>query len=375
MSRDTIRLLLVVPLLVLTGCSKDNGPTGNGSHDTERPTVLTVDPPDGATGVRLLQPITITFSEAMDTTTLNPQTIALNPGIVPMRYCPSASGETLTLLPYSTLSANAALTLTLAGATDLAGNALEPDTLGFVTGPFDCAHLADRFEPNDESATATGVSLDTLYTLLSTCQGDVDIYRFTVEDTLKVTARTNFQRAADDAWLFSWLRADGRIYEATLAVSAHTGKPESFYYTFTPGTYYLQLLGYHAEELILYDLRLETSAPCRDDAFEENDFEDEAAPVQAGIHGGLTACLLDPDWYSVFALAGETVTFTVDTREYIGTRRLIIREPGGQQIAADTELDTPQSTIALTATADGWVHLMCMVWADGVDYDMLIAIE
>jgi hypothetical protein len=375
MRKSAMRWLIVVPVIGLAACSSDDDPNGTVPHDTQAPTVVTVAPPEGATDLGLLASFTVTFSEAMDPATLNAQTVTLDSGGVALELYVSPSGETLVVRPDSLLPAEQALTLALAGATDLAGNAIEPFTATVTTGPLDCAHLADRFEPNEEAAAATEVMLDTLYTGLSTCQDDVDVFRFTVEDTLMVAARTCIVYANDDGWQILWERQDGVTSAATLGTSANTGETPSFHYTFLPGTYGLKLTGSHVEERILYDLELETSAPCRDDIFEDNDFDDEAAGIVPGTYVGLTGCYLDADWYSFFVLAGETITFTVDTGAYTGTRRLIIREPGGEQVLATSELSAPVSTLSLPATGDGQARVMCMVWQDGVAYSMMIEVE
>ena len=375
MWKITMRWLVVVPVIALTACSSDDDTNGTGPHDTQAPTVVTVAPPEGAADLGLLASFAVTFSEAMDKATLNAQTVTLDSGDVALELYPSLSGETLVVRPDSLLPGGRALTLALAGAKDLAGNSIEPFTATVTTGPLDCAHLADRFEPNEEAAAAALIMLDTLYTGLATCQDDEDVFWFSVQDTLMVTARTHIVYAADDSWQIYWERHDGVTYAATLGTGARTGETPSFHYTFLPGAYCLKLYGYHAEERILYDLELETSPPCRDDIYEDNDFDDEAATIVPGTYAGLTGCYLDADWYSFFVLTGETITLTMDTRDYTSTRRLIIREPGGGQVSGTLELSAPTSTLSLTATGDGLARVMCMVWEDGVVYDMMITVE
>jgi hypothetical protein len=375
MKKITMRWLFMVPFIALAACSSDDDSNGTGPHDTQAPAVVTVAPPAGTIDLGLLSSFTVTFSEAMDEATLNAQTVTLDSGDVALELYPSPSGETLVVRPDSLLPGGQALTLALAGAKDLAGNSIEPFTATVTTGPLDCAHLADRFEPNEAAAAAAEVMLDTLYTGLATCQDDEDVFRFCVEDTLMVTARTHIVYADEDSWLIYWERQDGVTYDATMGTTANTGETPSFHYTFLPGTYGLRLHGNHAEERILYDLELETSPPCRDDIYEDNDFYDEPAAITPGTYAGLTGCYLDADWYSFFVLAGETITMTMDTRDYTSTRRLIIREPGGDQISGTSELGAPTSTLSLTATGDGHARVMCMVWRDGVVYDMMIAVE
>jgi hypothetical protein len=377
MGKAALRLLCVLPLITLAACSSDDDSGGTGGpHDTQAPTVESVTPPDSSTDMGLLAAITVTFSEAMNAATLNAQTVTLDPGNVALELHPSPSAETLVIQADSLLPASQSLTLAITGAEDLVGNPIVPFTATMTTGPLDCAHLADRFEPNEEAAAATQILVDTLYTGLATCLDDVDLFRFSVGDTFMVTARTHIVYANEDAWQIYWVRQDGVTSSATLGTTAHTGWTQSFHYTFLPGTYCVRIYGAYPEERIIYDLELETGPPCRDDVFEDNDFEDEAAPITPGVHEGLTGCYLDSDWYSFSVLSGETITFTMDTREHTGLRRLIIREPGGTHVNLDSEeLDVPVSTANLVATADGTARVKCMVWEDGITYDMTIAVD
>ena len=71
----------------------------------------------------------------------------------------------------------------------------------------ECANLGDRFEPNDLIPTATEVGLDEPVTGLSTCGEDIDYFRFTLTETMKVTARTYTTYAEDRAsWSIKWWR-------------------------------------------------------------------------------------------------------------------------------------------------------------------------
>jgi hypothetical protein len=371
-----LRLFCVLPLIALAACSSDDDSNGTGPPDTQAPTVESITLPGSSTDVGLLATMTVTFSEAMNAATLSAQTVTLDPGEVALELYPSPSAETLVIRPDSLLPASQTLTLAITGAEDLAGNAIEPFTTTMTTGALDCAHLGDRFEPNEEAAEAAEIMTDTLHTGLATCLDDTDMFRFSVADTLMVTAKTHIVYADDNGWQIYWERQDGVTYVATMGTSAETGETPSFHYTFLPGTYCLRLWSYDREERIVYDLELETSPPCQDDIFEDNDFEDQATAITPAIYEGLTGCYLDADWFSFFVMGGETITLTMDTHEYTGFRRLVVREPGGTQAYANpSELDVPVSTVSLTATSDGTARVMCMVWEDGVVYDMTITMH
>jgi hypothetical protein len=369
MNRALLCALLFAVVLALGGCSDDDSTPP--PQDTLPPTVTQAEPVEGTTNLGLLQPIRITFSEAMDPATVNPRTVELGSPAIPLVLSLSPGGTSLVILPDSLYPSESALTLTLGSAKDLAGNGLVPYTLNLGTGPLDCEHLADRFEPNGETLTATPVRVDSTYVGLSTCLADIDFYSCTIQDTMMITAKTIIEYANSDSWGIFWIRNDGRQY-ATLGTTATTGSTPSFRHTFLPGTYYLMVFGTYSEERVVYDLLLESGAPCRDDAFEDNDFEDEAASIEPGSHPGLTGCYLDADWFSLPILAGQTLTLTMDTHEYRSIRRLTIQvDPYSN---SETFHDETVSSISLTATEDGTALLMCMVWEDGVVYDMTIEV-
>jgi hypothetical protein len=359
-------------VLAVAACSSDEKPPATEPTDTQPPSVIGVEPGVGSLDLRLLQPFTVSFSEAMDPTSLNSQTIRIGPGTVPLQIQVAPSGLAVVVQPDSMLPADQTIALTLDGPADLAGNELPPFTLHAATGPMDCAHLSDRFEPNESAGTATTVDTDTVYYGLATCQNDVDLFSVTITDTLKLIAETFVDYADNDAWQIYWQRADGQDY-ATLGTTANPGQIASFDHTFLPGTYYLKIYGYYEEERILYDLRLRTDIPCRDDPYEDNDFMEEAKPLSAGLHEGLLGCYLDEDWFSIPIRAGQNLVLTTDTHEYQSIRRSIIMTPdgGGYQ---STLSGVSTFTINWITEADGDARVMSMVWGDGVVYDMTIAI-
>lgn len=366
-----LRRIIVLAVLVTAACSDDKTPPTDPG-DADPPSVTGATPVDGSHDLRLLQPFTVSFSEVMDPATLNAETVRIGSPSVPLQVSVAENGRTVVVQPDSMLPAGQSITLTLDGPTDLAGNELPPYTHETATGPLDCAHLSDRFEPNESAATATPVVIDTTYYGLATCESDVDLFRVTIVDTLKLVAETFVDYAAADAWQIYWQRADGQDY-ATLGTTAASGQLASFARTFLPGTYYLKVYGYYEEERILYDLRVRTDYPCRDDSFEDNDFFDDAKALSPGLHEGLLGCYLDEDWFSVPIRAGQNLVLTTDTHEYQSLRRLIIVMPdgGGYQ---STLSGVSTLTINWPAVADGAAHVMAMVWGDGVVYDMTIEV-
>jgi hypothetical protein len=110
-------------------------------QDTTAPTVNSTTPTNGATNIAVGSDITVTFSEAMDPTTINTTTINLKvtsssapvTGVVTL----DATGKIATFNPTGNLLANTNYTLTVTtGAKDVAGNPL-PGTVivTFTTAP------------------------------------------------------------------------------------------------------------------------------------------------------------------------------------------------------------------------------------------------
>ena len=371
-ARELVPVLLVAAVCGLLGCGGDGDP--GAAFDTTAPQVATVTPAAGAVDVGLLSPLALTFSEPMDPATLGGLVVADGAQDLLFVADYDAASRTLTALPVGCWTPDASLTLGLADATDLAGNVLAPFTAGFDTGDDACANLADRFEPDDDTASAADVAID-LYPALSTCGDDEDFYRITLTDTLKVSARTTIASAGNVTWNIHWVREDMAQY-ATRSTSIVDGETVDFPFTFYPGTYYLQLYGPVAGDPVLYDLTFATADPCRDDVYEDNDFQDEAAAVEPGLHEGLTACYLDADWYAFPVTDGQTIHFGVEHGGPTGTRlrRLRILEPGGLDVVQVFTVE-PDAAVSLTATADGEAQVMVMFWDDAIEYSMTIGVE
>jgi len=143
-----------------------------GGPDTSAPTVASVTPTSGATGIALNTTVTATFSEAMDSTTINTSTIELRaPGnvLVTANVTYDSATRTATLQPTAALIQTTTYTATVKGGAtdprvkDLAGNALAANfTWSFTTT------TPDTTPPTVSSVTptsgATGVAATTAVT-------------------------------------------------------------------------------------------------------------------------------------------------------------------------------------------------------------------
>jgi thermitase len=113
----------------------------SSSGDTIAPTVGSVTPANGATGVSRSTTVTATFSEAMDPATLTNSTVTLKNGSTTVSATVSydAASKKVTLKPSATLSYQTKYTATVKGGTsgakDQAGNPLAADKVwSFTTG-------------------------------------------------------------------------------------------------------------------------------------------------------------------------------------------------------------------------------------------------
>jgi hypothetical protein len=109
--------------------------TTRATTDTSLPTIAAVNVAAGATCVPLDQQIIITFTEQMDSLTINPSTVFIQGVAGTVTY--SASSQNATITPLANLAANTTYTITVtAGAKDLGGNSMAAVfQQTFTTGP------------------------------------------------------------------------------------------------------------------------------------------------------------------------------------------------------------------------------------------------
>jgi hypothetical protein len=354
---------LAAAAAALPSCSDSGGGTDPG--DTTPPTVVSKSMTDGAVDVGLITEIAVTFSEDIDPTTLSASS-AYVAGRGPLGHIAYDPDERrLSVVPDTLYAQSVWHELVLTDSiTDLAGNPLSPDTTSFQTGPLDCAHLADRLEPNDSFAQAAHVEIGETYHTLSACGSDRDIYSFTVTDTVEVSVST-YLKAADPScgWSIHLLRGEGDYY-ITIGFGTGQGATCTNAYTFLPGTYYAEIYGGSPSPYVLYDLEITTDEPCRDDAYEDNDFLDEASAISPGLLEGLRGCKVDQDVYSFYADAGQTISVTAAQLPHglWPHNRITFFDPSQSQIAeADSEEMT--HTLSTVASTSGTHYVAVRFWS------------
>jgi hypothetical protein len=102
--------------------------------DLTLPTIISTDPLNTSTNVVLNKVVAITFSEAMDPLTITTSTFTLMQGTTAVTGAVTYSGTTAIFTPSNLLTSDAVYTATITtGAKDLAGNALETNTVWSFT--------------------------------------------------------------------------------------------------------------------------------------------------------------------------------------------------------------------------------------------------
>ncbi len=111
---------LILAIGLIAGCDM-----GTENTDFTAPTVISSNPAASSTEVAIKNNITVAFSEAMKTSSINSGTFTLKHGTVPVSGILSNSGTTAIFNPSGDLASNTIYTATITtGVTDLAGNAL-----------------------------------------------------------------------------------------------------------------------------------------------------------------------------------------------------------------------------------------------------------
>ena len=184
--------------------------TTASAPDTALPMVNSTDPANNATGVGTNKVVALTFSEAMNPSTISATTFTLKQGTTAVSGTVDYSGTTGTFTPSNLLTANLVYTATITtGAKDLAGNALAANTVwSFTTGPATGPAFVDlKTAGNYVILAKTGIS--TTGTTLIT--GNIGV------SPIDRTGLTGFSETMDASNLFStstYVAAPGKLFAA-----------------------------------------------------------------------------------------------------------------------------------------------------------------
>jgi len=380
--------LLVLGLLALSlagGCGDNT--SGGTDEDTTPPTVLGTTPTDGATDVSPYPVVQVRFSEAMDPASIDTLTFHMV-GIQAGAITYDAAQHRATLYPATVVAPSTEYTVHVEpGVMYASGNAMESVVVfHFTTGALDCAHLRDRFEPDNDIASATPIEIDATYPGLTSC-GDgerYDYYRFTLAAAkqIKVTAYVASVTPADTgsfSFLIALLREDGQRYAASGYGPGVAGATLTHRHTFLPGTYWIEVGNQRDDaRLLLYRLKVEVLDPIPDDQYEDNDFPDQATPIEPGLLENLKGTYVDIDYYSVNLTAGQTITATATEVTSTATNyRLAIADTIGNFYTSQdgSGANTSPGVQTWTATETGKYLIYVAWWGDNVTYTLNVEVS
>lgn len=365
----------VAALCFFAGCGDDESP-----RDTSAPTVIATDPIEGATGISPYPVVQVWFSEEMDPATIDTLTFYIE-GLRGYSVLYDATEHKATLYPAVLAEAGTEYDVHVAGEVeDASGNAMGQEAVfAFTTGERDCEHLGDRFEPNDVIASATPVEVDVVYPGLTSCGGAErdDYYRISLSESKKIVvmADVSYADTAHVSWKINFRREDGKDYSTLGTGVDSTGGVETYHYTFLPGTYWIEVGNYYeSSHLVLYHLTVAGLDPVEDDQYEDNDFFDEAKPIEPGLHEGLRGAHVDDDYFSIDLAVGQTLTITVtEVPAITDTRRVRIARPTGSTLAGGNYQTGPVA-VSWTATQAGEHLIDVQWWTDGIIYNLNVEV-
>jgi hypothetical protein len=374
--RQLVPLVLALAALSLfAGCGDDESPP----IDTGRPFVIDTSPADGATDVSPYPVVEVSFSEPMDLATIDTLTFYIE-GLRAHSIAYDSTEYKATLYPAGLAEAGTEYDVHVEGEIkDAQGTAMEQEAVfSFTTGASDCAHLGDRFEPDDAIASATPVEIDVVYPGLTSCGSAErnDYYRFTLSEARTVVVWTEIAYADTEHvdWKVYFRREDGEPYGWMVIAAGAAGWATAYSHSFLPGTYWAEIGNYREGHIILYNLKVTTLPPAVDDEYEDNDFPDEAKPIEAGLHEGLRGAGVDSDYFSIGLTAGQTLTITVTEDPATSvTRRVEIASATGSTYAGGAYDEGPV-VVSWTAAQTGTHLIYVRWWADDIVYSLNVEV-
>jgi hypothetical protein len=154
----------------------------------------------------------------------------------------------------------------------------------------------DRFEPNDDIATARATTPGQ-YLDLTLCAADVDVYAFNLARSDRLGVNVDADPFAEDTFTTQVQDGTGR----TVA----RGKLLASYVASAPGTFYVSISSTDSYQPYDVNFLLTRGIPCDDDIWEPNDLPGQATPMNlAGLVDGVI-CPQDTDYFSVAVPTGK----------------------------------------------------------------------
>ncbi len=366
-------LLSLMALSIITGCGDDGG----SAVVTQRPSITQTSPQNGAVNTNLNPRIQVWFDQALNETTIDSASFHVT-GAESHRVEYVDSLKVIYLYLKNLLEPESAYTVTV--TTDIEStkdrSMLADFTFGFTTGPLDCDHLDDYMEPNADMDSAAELDTDKTYPILGSCGlNGYDHFKFTLTEAAKVNllVRHSYSELEETGWLVRFNKCGGEYY-TSVYTRIRQGGALNLQYSFLPGTYCVETGNTEVGvRLAAYDLTLETSAPCPDDAYEDNDFIEESRSITPGTHR-LSACYTDSDYFKIDLEAGQTLTARV-SRVPAGSQQRLVRiaDSEGETLRQSTGPGDPMA-VSWTVAQAGTYHIE-IIWWDQTEYDLEVEIS
>jgi hypothetical protein len=188
--------------------------------DNQPPAVRAVSPPDGANGVGLNSTVRVYFDESVNPVSLTAGTLTLvsSAGTIPTSVTFNTANSIVTLVPQVPLAASTALTLSVSGVEDIAGNDVAPQSVQFTTGT-----SADTVRPTviATNVTAYGVNNVPINSIFQiTFDEPMDVSTVLAQTPVVLYDSTSAYRSGTGS-----MSADGLVYtfvpDAPLAVNRY----------------------------------------------------------------------------------------------------------------------------------------------------------
>jgi hypothetical protein len=239
---------LTLLVVSIAGCGRET----INVLDTTPPYVLSTTPALGAAGVALNAPLSATFSEAVNCSTLTTGTFTVTPlGAAALAGTVTCSGSTATFTPASSFVLHTLYTAVIStGVTDLAGNAIvQPDTWNFeaVAAP----SVISTTPANTVTGVAFGQTISATFLQLAAqdpdsagaalnCSTVIGGASFTVTSAAGPVAGTVVCAGATATFTPTGPLAPNTTYTATLTTAvkdvAAIGLPAAYVWTFATDT-------------------------------------------------------------------------------------------------------------------------------------------
>ena len=196
---------------------------------------------------------------------------------------------------------------------------------------------ADRFEPNDQLATATNFGpLGTRFegNLSISSSDDIDAFRFEATSTGAVVVDALFDHSDGRDLDLALLDADGNILDRSVTTSDN----ERVVSPVTAGQVYFAVVGGFDGNTNAYNLSIDATYALVPDAFEDNDTLQTAADLgvvtSRNIFGATTDRAGDEDWYAFTSSFDGTATVDAIFDFVGGDLNLGIFDEAGNTIVA-----------------------------------------